>query len=236
MTRIHSRSALVTLACLALFLVAAPAIGNDAPPTTVDLSAEASRPAPNDLARATAYFEATDRNPASLAATVNREIAAALEQIRKVPGIQASTSGISTWPVHSKNGHTIEAWRMRSSITLETRDIPALSELLGKLQENLAVTSLVMQPAPETRAATADLAATDAIHAFEARAKRIAEVLGKDYRIRSLSVNYGSSQPIYPVMRSMALMAESAAPAPLEGGESEIVVGVSGTIELVDRP
>ncbi len=212
-----------------------PVLAQDGPGgPTVELSAEAGRAAPNDLARATAYFEATDRNPASLAAMVNREIASALELTRAFPAVKASTSGISTWPVQSKSGQTIEAWRMRSSIALESRDIPALSELLGKLQENLAVTSLVMQPAPETRATTADLAATDAIRAFEARAQGIAETLGKRYRIRSLAVNYGGAQqPIYPMMRSAALMPESA-PAPLEGGESEIVVSVSGTIELID--
>lgn len=226
---------LVTALVFAICFAVSPVFAqNGASLPTVELSAEANRSAPNDLARATAYFEATDKNAAALSSTVNREIAAALQLARKFSGVKASTSGVSTWPVHSKNGQHIEAWRMRSSIALESRDIPALSELLGKLQETLAVTSLVMQPAPDTRASTADQAATDAIRAFEARAQRIAETLGKRYRIRALAVNYGGSQPpIYPVMRSAAMMAESA-PVPLEGGESEIVVSVSGTIELLD--
>jgi predicted secreted protein len=235
MTLPTPRFLLIPALLLAIGFAVSPVYAQDAKMLpTVDLSAEANRSAPNDLARATAYFEATDKSPAALATTVNREIAAAIELTRKFPGVKASTSGISTWPVHSKNGQHIEAWRMRSSIALESRDIPALSELLGKLQETLAVTSLIMQPAPETRASTADQAATDAIRAFEARAQRIAETLGKRYRIRSLAVNFGGGQqPVYPMMRSTAMMAESA-PAPLEGGESEIVVSVSGTIELLD--
>lgn len=204
------------------------------PPPTIDLSAEASRAASNDLAQVTAYFEATDADPAALSRTVNSAIAAALELIKNYPDVKAGTSGINTWPVHGKNGRNIEAWRMRSAISLESTNIPALSELLGKLQETLAVTSLVMQPSPATRDATADLAAADAIRAFKARAQSVADTLGKRYRIRHLSINYGGSQgPIYPMMRS-SMMALEAAPAPLEGGESRVVVNVSGTIELTD--
>lgn len=202
--------------------------------STIDLSAEAGRSASNDMAQVTVYFEATNANPAALSREVNSAIAAAIERIKQVPDVKAGTSGVNTWPVHGKNGRSIEAWRMRSSISLESTNIPALSELLGKLQETLAVTSLVMQPSPATRDATADLAATDAIRAFEARAQSVADTLGKRYRIRHLSINYGSTQgPVYPMMRS-AMMAAEAAPAPLEGGESRIVVNVSGTIELID--
>lgn len=205
------------------------------PPPTVDLSAEASRSAPNDLAQATAYVEATDAQPAELSRKVNAAIAAALERIKAYPDIKASTSGISTWPVYARNGQTIEAWRMRSTISLESRNISAMSDLLGELQTDLAVTSVVMQPAPETRASVADLAATDAIRAFEARATSIGETLGKRYRLRHLSINYGGTQgPIHPMMRSGMMAAEASAPAPLEGGESQIVVNISGTIELID--
>lgn len=200
----------------------------------IELSAEASRRAPNDLAIATAYYEAADGDPAALSRRVNSAIAAALELSKSYSGVQASSAGVSTWPVHTKDGQTIEAWRMRSTIRLESRDIPALSELLGKLQETLAVSSLAMQPAPETRNSTADLAALDAIRAFEARARTIAEAFGKQYRIRSISVNYGGlPPPIMPMMRAGAFAAEAVS-APLEGGESDVVVGVSGTIELLD--
>lgn len=200
----------------------------------IELSAEASRRAPNDLAIATAYFEAADSDPAALSRRVNSAIAAALELSKSYSGVQASSAGVSTWPVHTKDGQTIEAWRMRSTIRLESRDIPALSELLGELQQTLAVSSVAMQPAPETRNSTADLAALDAIRAFEARARTIAEAFGKQYRIRSISVNYGGlPPPIMPMMRAGAFAAEAVA-APLEGGESDVLVGVTGTIELLD--
>ncbi len=201
---------------------------------TVELSAEASQRAANDLAQATAYVESSGIDAAALSRKVNEQIAAALEVAKAYPTVKVRTSGISTYPVYSRSGQSIESWRMRSDLTLESRDLPALSELLGKLQGSLAVTALIMQPAPETRERAADLAATDALRAFEARAAMISAALGKQYRIRHLSVNFGGVQrPVFPVMRSAALAAEAMAP-PLEGGDSEVVVSVGGTIELLD--
>lgn len=235
MTSSPFRQLLTPVVLVAALLLAAPARSADeqtAP--TVDLSAEASVKAPNDFAQASLYAEASDKDPAALAATVNRMIADALAEAKSYPGIEASTAGISTYPVHSKDGQRIEAWRMRSTIQLESRDIPALSELLGRLQGTLAISNLATRPAPETRKNAADRAAVDAIRAFEARAKTVSASLGKDYRLRHLSVNYGeSASPPYPMMRSAAFASQAEA-APIEGGESEISVGVSGTIELHD--
>ncbi|NMG15967.1 SIMPL domain-containing protein [Aromatoleum bremense] len=199
---------------------------------TVDLSADASRAAPNDMAIASLYFEADGADPAPLARQVNAVIASALEQARLYPAVKARSSGTSTFPVYGKEGRKIEGWRMRSEIQLESRDLPALSELLGKLQGKLALSGLLMQPAPETRRSVADLAAGDAIRAFQARADAVAATLGKPYRIRHLSIGYGGeSPPIRPMMKTTTFAAE-AAPAAIEAGESEIAVTVSGTIEL----
>jgi predicted secreted protein len=201
---------------------------------TVDLSADASRRAPNDMAIATVYFEASDPNPASLSKQVNAAITSALEQIRQVPAVSAKSSGTATYPIYGKDGRRIEGWRMRSDLQLESRDIGALSDLLGRLQTKLALAGLVMQPAPETRRSTADLAARDAIHAFQARAEAIAATLGKPYRIRHLSIGYGGMpRPIHPTMKTAAFAAEAASLA-VEAGESEIAVTVSGTIELTE--
>lgn len=203
-------------------------------PTTIELSADATRSAPNDMAIASLYHQADDKNPATLARNVNAAVAAALEQARAYPAIKTRTAGVSTFPVYGKEGRKIEGWRMRADIHLESRDIAALSELLARLQSSLALSSLTMEPAPETRRSVSDLAATDAIHAFQARARSVAGILDKPYRIRHLSVAYGGAQrPVFPTMKTAAFAAD-AAPMAIEAGESEIAVSVSGTIELTD--
>ncbi|MDV7400763.1 SIMPL domain-containing protein, partial [Arthrospira platensis SPKY1] len=74
------------LPALLIAFVTLPAMAGDQPRLpTVDLSAEASRDAPNDLATATVYFEDTHSQAAELAQRVNRAIAEAFEQIRAYP-------------------------------------------------------------------------------------------------------------------------------------------------------
>lgn len=200
--------------------------------TIVALVAEASRNAPNDLARASAYLEAQDASAGELARRVNRTIAAGLETAKAHPAVKARSGDTSTWPVYGKNDRTIVGWRMRSELLLETRDMAALSELLGKLQNTLAIGEVTLLPAPETRKKAEDDATLDAIAAFQARARLIAKAINKSHRIRQMSINTGD-RPIYPMERGLA-MAQAAKPQPLPvaAGESLVTVNISGQIEL----
>lgn len=223
------------LAVTALSATAATAASDDTPPLrTVELSAEASQAATNDLGIAQLYAEQSGPDAAAVARQVNRSIAAALETSRRYADIKTQSAGTSTWPVYAKGGGKIEAWRMRSEIRLESRNSAALSELVGTLQRDLAVSQITLQPAPETRRKAADEATVDALRSFEQRATLIASTLGKRYRIHRLNVSEsGYRPPVFAKMRGAAMMAE-AAPAPIEGGESEVSVTVSGSIELLD--
>lgn len=224
----HLLSNARTLALLA-FSLSTPAWSA---PTIVELTAEASRPAANDLARATVAAEASGTTPGELSKQVNSLIAEALKTARAYPGIKAQSSGTASYPIYAKGGK-IESWRMRSELSLESGDTAALSELLGKLQLSLGVSNLVLQPAPETRRKVEDQATIDAIAAFKARASVIAETLGKPYRIKQLTVNT-SGRIMQPVYRAGAVraMAADAAPMPMEAGESQVSASVSGQIEL----
>jgi hypothetical protein len=120
--------------------------------TTIDLAAEASRPAANDLARATVFAEASGATPSELAKRVNGLISRRPEDgqdLRQRPNVQSGAT--HTYPVYGK-GNRIEGWRMRSELTLESRDSAALSELLGKLQTSLGVANLIMLPSGRKRA------------------------------------------------------------------------------------
>ncbi|MBX3682940.1 MAG: SIMPL domain-containing protein [Thauera sp.] len=228
-------AALATLAALAA-LQSAPALAADTPaPSTVELAAEASGPAANDLAVAVMYAERSGASAAAVAREVNRDIAAALELARAQGAVKVQSGNVSTWPAYGKDGQgRITAWRMRSELRLESTDTAAMSELVGKLQESLALAQLSMEPAPETRRKAVSDVTVDALRAFEARAKLIADTLGRRYRIAHLSVGeHGLQPPPMPRMRAAAMAAE-AAPAPLEGGESRVSVQVGGRIELLD--
>lgn len=201
----------------------------------VDLSAQASRPAANDMVRASVFSEASGKSPAELAQRVNTDVAEALKLIRSKPGISVKSGQQSTYPVYGQ-AQKIDGWRMRSELVLESKDQGGVSELLGKLQQmRLAVGEVSLLPSPETRRKVEDEATREAIRAFQSRAALIAEQLGKSWKIKQLNVQQGGGMPM-PMMRAArgVMMAAEAAPAPLEAGESLVTTNVSGQIELAD--
>jgi len=203
--------------------------------TTVDLTADANRPAANDMVRATVFAEASGSNPAELARRVSQDIAEGLKTIKSRTGVSVRSGRQSTFPVYAQN-QKIESWRLHSELVLESRDAAAVSELLGQLQQmRLAVGSVTQLPAPETRRKVEDEATRDAIAAFRQRAAVVAEVLGKPYTIRHLSIQQSGQMPPLPVMRaSRAIAADAPLPMPLEAGESLVTTTVSGQVEVAD--
>ena len=199
----------------------------------VDLSAEASRPAANDMVRASVYSEASGKNPAELAQRVNADIAEALKLIRAKTGVSVKSGQQATYPVYGQ-AQKIDGWRMRSELVLESKDQASVSELLGKLQQmRLAVGNVNLLPSPETRRRVEDEATREAIRAFQSRAAVIAEQLGKGWKLKQLNVQQGGGMP-QPMMMARGAMVAEAAPAPLEAGESLVTTNVSGQIELAD--
>jgi predicted secreted protein len=214
------------LLCLALS-------GNAIAGTTVDLSAEASRPAANDRARAIVFAEVAGSAPGDAAKRVNALVADAIATARSYPQVKVQTAGTHTYPVHAKGGR-IEAWRMRSEIALESGDMAALSELVGKLQTTLGVSGISLFPSPETRQKAEREAMLDAIAAFRARAQLAADALGKPYRIKHLSLGSHGQRPPMPMLRAAPMAAMEAAPMPVEAGETQVTATVGGQIEVGD--
>ena len=202
---------------------------------TIELTAEASRPAANDMVRATVFAEASGNNPAELARRVNQDIVEGLKVIKAKPGISVKSGRQSTFPVYGQN-QKIDGWRIHSELMIESRDVAAVSELLGQLQQmRLAVSGISQLPTPETRRKVEDETTREAIAAFRQRAAVVAEVLGKPYTIRHLNVQQSGQLPPMPMLRaSRAMAAEAPAPIPLEAGESVVTTTISGQVEVAD--
>ncbi|MHB1360652.1 MAG: SIMPL domain-containing protein [Rhodocyclaceae bacterium] len=224
---------------LPLLLIAMPtfAAGPATKPvgTLVDFRVDVQRIVPNDLGRAMAFAEMTGSDPAAVAHKLKAVIADGLAAAKAQPGITVKSGGTHSWPIYGKGGRSIESWRMRSELLLESRDPAALSTAVGKLQGGaLAIGNINFSPAPETRRKADDDATIEAIEAFNAKAARIAATLKKTYKIRMMNVNGGGNFPQpYPMART-TMMAAEAAPMPVEAGESNVTVNVSGQIELID--
>lgn len=202
---------------------------------TIDLAAEASRPANNDLVRAVVFAEASGSDPAELARRIHQDISEALRLIKAQAGISVKTGNQNSYPVYGNN-RRIDSWRMHTELLLESKDVAALSSLLGRLQQmKLGLGQVSQLPSEATRLAVEEEATRDALKAFERRAAVIAGSLGKSYRIKHMSIQQAGQQvPVMAMRASRAVMMADAAPAPLEAGESTLTVSISGQIEIAD--
>jgi predicted secreted protein len=223
----QARSALPLLLALALSTAQAG--------TLVELSADASRPAANDLIRATVFAEANAADPAEVARKVNQDLNEALRVIKAKPGVTVKTGSQHTSPIYA-NTRKIDGWRMRAELQLESKDGAAISDLLARLQQmKLAIGNVTQLPSPDTRKQAEEAVLQDAIRAFESRAAIIGRTLDKSYKIKKLNIQQNGAVMPMPMLRAArAEMAADVAAVPLEGGESQISATVSGEIELAD--
>ena len=197
----------------------------------VTLSAQAEREIPNDLLVAVLAAEAEGPDPAALANTVNRAMRQALDAAKAARGVQARSGNYQTYPVYEKG--RVARWRVRQELRLESADFEMATELIGRLQASLVVTSLGLAVSGEARRQAENALTAEAIAVFEERARIVRDALkAASYRVRNLSVSGSAPQP-----RPFAALAVRAAPAEgtppaIEPGTTRMTVNVSGTVQL----
>jgi predicted secreted protein len=226
----------LTTAILALaaasWLVAAQA-QNEQIYDQVDLNASASRDVDNDLLIAVVFAEVEANVQADAADDVNEAIAWAADRARGVNGIEVQTTNYSTRPVYA-NGRRIVGWVARQSLRLESTDAEALSQLLGELQQRVAVQSINYSLSDAARDQAEETLIAEALTQFKRRAELIAGELGRDgFKIVRLSVgNNGAVFVTGARSRALAFSEADVAPPEIEAGTQTLSVNVSGTIEL----
>lgn len=212
----------------AAWQVPAASVASSCPGTTVDLQVHSTRRVPNDLMQTGLRAEGEDADPVRLVDAINRRMGDALRAARKYPRVRAETGNYQLYPVYDQG--RIVNWRAGQELSLESRDFPAASRLIGALQGTLRMSGMRFSVSPEARHAAEARLIDDAIRRFRARAEQVRKSLqGHTVQIREMSIQSGEGQggPV-PLMRAMAAGAP-ASPA-LEPGESRIRIGVSGTL------
>lgn len=224
------------IALLVLGAFVATASADDAVLTydRVSLSVEAEAQVANDTVFAELFSELEGERASEVASEVNQAITWALAEAEKVEQVSAQTTGYYSHPVH--RNQTVIGWRVRQSLRLESRDTARLSQLVGILQQRLAIASVTYAISPGLRAETEDKLIARALASFQNRARLITRELGRsDFRIVQLDVATSGS-PVRPLpVQRMALSmeaAESASPPSLESGVQRVSVQASGVIEL----
>ena len=221
---------------MVLIILSLPSIGSAKQPLTYDrvnFSVSVNEEVENDTVTAILYAQREGSDSGTLDDSVNKDITWAIELVKEVPDIKVQTRDYQTNPIYSKQ--TLTGWRVRQSISLETKEIKTLSGLLGKLQERIAIQSISYSISPERRQTVEDQLITEALSQFKSRANLVTRELNRPvYRIVNLDINTGNVPPAYPMARGAMMMAEKASVSPpaLEAGTNTITVTVNGTIEL----
>jgi predicted secreted protein len=216
-------------------LLSTGAQAHDVPPAYdhVELSASAEQEVENDLLVASVYAEAQAERQREAADQVNTTLQWALDTARGAQDVKTQTTQYNTYPVYAANNRIV-GWQARQALRLESRDAKTLSELLGKLQERVAIESVHYDVSKAARDAAEEQLMSAALAQFRKRAELITKELGRDgYRIVRVNIGTGGAPPIPVVYRTPALAAEADVAAPaVEAGVQTVNVSVNGTIEL----
>ena len=226
---------LAVTVCLLAVAVLAHADDDDVRYNQFRLSAQQSESVSNDTMHVTLNTYAEMQDSAKLATRINGEMEWALDIARQYPDVKVSTGSYQTWPVTRKE--VTSAWRGQQDLMLESKDTEKLGELAARLQEKLKIKSMSFSVSDEKRMAVENRLIDAALDAFKQRA----DIIGKNLKAsgyRFVDVNVGTSAQRPPVMyqaRMASVSMEASDSVAVEGGESDIQVTVSGTVELQIR-
>ncbi len=224
---------------LALALAAPPAM-SQAPAATaaapeLHLDAQARSLVDNDLMTVVMAVEVQGPRVQELSQRVLATLQRAAARARALPGVDVRVGALGTQPVWGPKGRTGD-WQVRGELGLSSTDVAALGLLASELTTDLQIASVGFSL---SRARSDEVEArlmTQAAEAFRRKAQVMAGALGfKGYAIKSVTLaQSGHAPPLRPVpmLRSAAAVAESAVPIPAEGGKTEVVLTMSGSVEL----
>lgn len=191
---------------------------------------ERSQQVGNDQMQVWLVAQAEGSDPARLAHTINETMDWALAQAPEGEGMRLRTGNYQTQALRDKD--RLRGWQVSQDLHIEGTDIPAISALVGALQERLQVRSMGFSVSAETRRVAEEQLIETALEAFQERARNVQRIMGATgHRLVNASIQTGGHFP-GPVLRAQALGAEMAAPA-VQAGESEVRVTVAGSIELI---
>ena len=233
-----SAPGLVALGALGLAMalaVTARAHDEAAAMNRVSFDVRSSRQVANDWVTAVVAVTHEDPSPARVAEQINRDMTWALGVAKASAGIRARSGGYNTYPVEDPKRMQVRRWRGTQQLVLEGADANAVSELVGTLQERLALQSIDFSVSEARRREVEDELIAEALAAFQARADLIRRKLDAPrYELVQLHVSSSAGGPPPRPMRAMAMGEAAGLPPPaLEAGTSELVANVNGTIELV---
>lgn len=235
---------LLAVLAAATLAIAGPAQADEEPakPPLLGLSADASRDVANDEMNVVMRVERQSEN----LATANRDalgrINTLLERARGVTGVESSLAGVGSNPIHAESRQAdgkierkVTGWHVHADASLKSRDIQALSKLIGELGEDARILSVGFTVSKQARARIEAELLVEASKAFNERAAMIANSLGyAGFEIERINVGTaGTPRPYRAVAQEAMMLKAAAAPDFADSvGESTLSANANGQVWL----
>lgn len=206
-----------------------------APQDVLQLSATGAVEVQQDLLVLT--LSATKEAPdAALVQTqLKQALDAALAEARAAAQPQqmdVRTGAFGMYPRYGKDGK-INGWQGRAELVLQGRDFARITGTAGKIH-SMSIGQVAFDLSREARNKVESDAQAKAMEAFRGRATELARGFGfTGYTLREVAVHSNEMTPgPRPRMLAMPTSMAADAPVPVEAGKAQVVVTISGTVQL----
>ncbi len=199
----------------------------------IQLQADATREVTNNQMEAVLFTELNSNSPAELSQNITKVLNEAMRQAAKYPQVKVSTGAQSTYPVYDDK-NKLKSWRSRAQIELKSIDFKATSDLIAALQNNMQVQSINFSVSDTERKRVENELMVEASQAFQQRARLLQQSWqATSYELVSLDLNAVSNErpPIMYAMKARGA-ADAMESQNLQGGNSELRVNASGSVQL----
>lgn len=175
------------------------------------------------------------------AAAVQSQLQKVLDQALTIAKRQAQpgqldvrTGSFGIYPRSNKDGK-VTGWQGRAELILQGRDFDRITRTVAQI-DGMPVSQTGFGLSREAREKVEGQAQSEAIVRFQSKAKELAQAFGfTQYTVREVAVN-SNDMAFAPRMSMMAkgMNADAAAaPIPVEAGKAQVVVNVSGSVQMV---
>ena len=147
------------------------------------------------------------------------------------PGqLEVHTGGFGLYPRHNKDGK-LAGWQGRAELVLQGRDFDRITRTAAQI-DGMPVSQTSFSLSREAREKVEGQAQAQAISSFQEKAQALVRAFGFErYTVREVAVN--SNDMAFAARSGMqASNAADAAPIPVEAGKAQVVVNVSGSVQM----
>jgi predicted secreted protein len=237
------RRTLMLLACLmpmAAMAQEAPVlrlVQPDPTRTTLRLSETAEVTVRQDELYAVLAVEARGGSAAAVQQAVNRAMTAALDRARGVAAVTAATGNYGVWRSYGSGIAPGQSWHGSQTLSLTAKDAAPLLELVGTLQaQGLAVRQLTFRVSRELYRATREQATEIAVRGLQARAERMAGLLGLEFeRFDTVTLDHAQDRGFAMAAAAPSRGLSESAPPVAEAAEVQVGATVSAEAVLKAR-